>query len=67
VTKEMAKVLTVVTFFGVFECVVLPMGVKPATDIFQARMVSVFMSMPKNRPKPYIDDIFHRKGSAFDD
>jgi hypothetical protein len=61
VTKEMAKVLTVVTTFG------LPMGVKPATDIFQARMVSVFMSMPKNRPKPYIDDIFHGKGSAFDE
>jgi hypothetical protein len=66
-TKETAKLLTVVTTFGVFECVVLPMGVKPATDIFQARMVYVFMSMPKDRPKPYIDDIFHGKGPSFDE
>jgi recombinational DNA repair protein (RecF pathway) len=44
------------------------MGVKPATDIFQARMMSAFMSMPKDRPKPYIDDIFHgNKGSSFDE
>jgi hypothetical protein len=43
------------------------MGVKPATVIFQARMVSVFISMPKNRPKHYINDIFHGKGSSFDE
>ena len=66
-TKETAKLLTVVTTFGVFGCVVLPMGVKPATDISQARMVSVFMSMPKDRPKRYIDDIFHGKGSSFNE
>ena len=31
------KLLTIVFPFGYFECLVLPQGVKPATDIFQAR------------------------------
>ena len=44
-TKATAKLLTVVTTFGAFECSYLLMGVKTATGIFQARMVSLFVSM----------------------
>merc|ERR1711966_187007 len=44
-----------------------PQGVKPATDIFQARMVGIFASMQMNRPCPYLDDIFHHKGNSFDE
>ena len=51
--------------FGYFECLVLPQGIKPATDIFQARMVGIFASMRENRPLPYLDDIFHYKGNSF--
>lgn len=64
-TDESKALLTIVTMFGFFECCVLPMGVKPATDIFQSRMVGVFQPMRENRPKPYIDDIFHGKGKTF--
>ena len=41
------------------------MGVKPATDIFQSQILGVFQPMRENRPKPYIDDIFHGKGKTF--
>jgi hypothetical protein len=58
-TDESKALLTIVTMFGFFECCVLPMGVKPGTDIFQSRMVGVFQPMRENRPKPYIGDIFH--------
>ncbi len=34
------------------------MGIKPASDIFQSRMVGVFQSMQVGRPIPYIDDVF---------
>jgi hypothetical protein len=64
-TDESKALLTIVTMFGFFECCVLPMGVNPATDIFQSRMVGVFQPMRENRPKPYIDDIFHGKGKTF--
>jgi hypothetical protein len=66
-TPETQKLLTIVTQFGFFECCVLPMGIKPATDIFQSRMVGIFMSMGINKPNPYIDNIFNGKGSNFDD
>ncbi len=65
-TKETREILTIVTTFGFFECCVLPMGIKPATDIFQSRMVGVFQPMTQNKPNPYIDDIFHGKGDDFD-
>ena len=65
-TIETQKLLTIVTQFGFFECRVLPMGIRPATDIFQSRMVGIFMSMGTSKPNPYIDDIFHGKGSDFD-
>ena len=65
-TEETKKILTIVTMFGFFECCVLPMGIKPATDIFQSRMVGIFQQMGKNKPNPYIDDIFHGKGNTFE-
>jgi hypothetical protein len=43
------------------------MGVKPATDIFQSRMVEIFISMMVNKPNPYIDNIFQGKGKDFND
>jgi hypothetical protein len=43
------------------------MGIKPATDIFQSRMVGLFQSMQESKPKPYIDDIFHGKGNTFNE
>ena len=33
-TEETQKLLTIITQFGFFECYVLPMGIKPAKDIF---------------------------------
>jgi hypothetical protein len=33
-TVETQKLLTIVTQFGFFECCVLPIGIRPATDIF---------------------------------
>ena len=64
--EKSRKMLNIVMPFGYFECQVLPMGVKPATDIFQTRMVSIFMSMnPLTKPDPYIDDILHSKGKSF--
>ena len=67
VSDNARKLLTIVMPFGFFECLVLPMGVTPATDIFQARMVSVFASMGENRPSPYIDDILLTKGATFEE
>jgi hypothetical protein len=63
-TKETREILTIVTTFGFFECCVLPMGIKPATDIFQSRMVGIFQPMTKNKPNPYIDDTFMDKGTT---
>ena len=51
------KILTIITPFGAYECLTLPMGVMPASDIFQARMVDLFADVGKTRPYPYIDDI----------
>ena len=62
------KLLNIVMPFGYFECKVLPMRIKPATDIFQSHMVGIFMSMKvKTKPNPCIDDILHSKGRTFDD
>ena len=65
-TEPTKKLLTIVTTFGFFECCVLPMGIKPATDIFQSRMVGIFQPMRNHKPSPYIDHIFHGKGDTFD-
>ena len=44
-TKDKQEILTIVTTFGFFECCVLQMGIKPATDTFQSRMVGIFQPM----------------------
>ena len=61
------SILTIITPFGAYECLTLPMGVMPASDIFQARMVDLFTNMGKNRPYPHIDGILHFKGDTFDE
>ncbi len=60
------KILTIVMPFGAYECLTLPMGVMPASDLFQARMVHIFAGMDERRPFPYIDDILHFKGDTFE-
>lgn len=49
--------LRIIFLFGIYEYQVLPMGIKPATDIFQARITSSFASMQDNSPMFYIDDV----------
>jgi hypothetical protein len=39
------KNLTIVMPFEAYECLTLPMGVMPASDLFQARMVHIFADM----------------------
>jgi hypothetical protein len=63
-TKQ--KNLTTVMPFGAYECLTLPMGVMPASDLFQARMVQIFAEMDERRPFPYIDNILHFKGDTFE-
>ncbi len=41
------------------------MGVMPATDIFQSRMVSIFADMGPEKPIHHINDIIHLKGATF--
>ena len=53
--------------FGAYECLTLPMGVMPASDLFQVMMVHIFADMNKQRPFPYIDDILHFKGDTFEE
>ena len=49
-----------------FECQVPPMGIKPATDIFQSCIVGICMLMKtETKPNHYIGDVFHSKGKAF--
>ena len=67
VSENAQKILMIVVLFGFFECLVLPMGVTPTTDIFQVRMVLVFASMGENWPSPYINDILLTKGATFED
>ena len=59
-TPDTQKLLTIVTPFGFFECCVLPMGVKPATDIFQSRMVGIFISVMVNKPNPSEELRYHQ-------
>jgi hypothetical protein len=53
--------------FGAFECLTLPMGVMPASDLFHARMVNTFAEMGDQCSFPYIDNILHFKGSTFEE
>ena len=66
-TEESKKLLTIVTPFGFYECQVLPMGVMPATDIFQSRMVDIFAAMIEDEPDPYIGDILQCQGANFEE
>ena len=61
VNEVTRTILTIVMPFGAYECLTLPMGVMPATDLFQARMVHVFADMEDRRPYAYIDNILHYK------
>jgi hypothetical protein len=61
------NILTVVMSFDFYKCRKLPMGVMPATDIFQSRMVSVFADMGPDKPVPYIDNIFISAGKTFEE
>jgi hypothetical protein len=60
------KILTIVMLFGAYECLTLVMGVMPALDLFQARMVHIFVGMDERRPFPYINDILNFKGDMFE-
>ena len=62
--QSACNILTVVMSFGFYECTKLPMGVMPATNIFQSRMVSVFADMGPDKPVPYINDILISAGKT---
>lgn len=62
------SILQIIFPFGVYEYQVLPMGVKPATDLFQSRIVQLFAQMKKEeRPMCYIDDILHVTCGSFEE
>ena len=63
---EARKILMHVTTFGLSECLVLPQGIKPATDIFQGRVISLFVDMKKPL-LVYLDDILVTFNSTFED
>ena len=65
--EESRKILTIAMPFGAFECLTLPMGVMPASDLYQARMVHIFAPMKSLRLFPYIDDVLHFKGATFEE
>ena len=66
-TEETKELLIITTPFGFYECQSLSMGVIPATEIFQARMVDIFQPMMAMKPDPYIDGILHCKGDTFNE
>jgi hypothetical protein len=51
--------------FGFYSCTVLPMGVMPATDIFQSRIVSIFTDMGPELPIPYTKENKKRLGHIY--
>ncbi|KAL7450320.1 hypothetical protein ACHAXS_000226, partial [Conticribra weissflogii] len=62
------SILRIIFPFGIYEYQVLPMGVKPATDLFQSRIVQLFASMKKGeKPMCYIDDILHCMGNTYEE
>ena len=54
------------TSFELYECFVPPQGIKPATDIFQGRMNSLFVDT-KKLPSVYLDDILVTANCTFED
>ena len=61
------KILMIVMPFGAYECLTLPMGVMPTSDLFRAKMVHIFAPMKSLRPFPYIDAVLHFKGGTFEE
>jgi hypothetical protein len=59
------NILKVVMSFGFYKCTKLPMGVMPATDIFQSRTVSVFADMELDKLISYIANILISAGKTF--
>ena len=59
-------ILMLVTSFGLYECLVLPQGVKLATDIFQGRMISLFVDMRKTT-SVYLDNILVTSNTTLED
>ena len=53
--------------FVLFECQVLPQGVKSATDIFQGCTTSLFSHLKSKAPKIYLDNVPHTSGNSFGD
>ena len=64
---ESHKVLTVVFPSEVFECLTLSQSITPATDIVQARMVSIFSRKLDIVPIPYLENVLYTKGEIFED
>jgi hypothetical protein len=50
-TEKTQRLLMIVTPFGFFEPCILPMGIKPATDIFQSRMVGILYGYESKQTK----------------
>ena len=63
---EARKILMLAITFGLHECLVLPQGIKSATDIFQERMISLFEDM-KKPPPVYLEDILVTSNTTFED
>ena len=59
------KTLRIITQYEVFKCLVPPQGIKPATNIFQGQMASLFYNSPKHLPV-YLDDILNPTKGTFD-
>ena len=59
------KILRVIMPLGLFKCFVLPQGIKPATDIFQALMIALFLPMCKKVSTCYLDEFLHKRAKTF--
>ena len=56
------KILRVIMPFGLLKCLVLAQGIKPATNIFQAWITTLFVPMWEKASKHYLDDILCTPG-----
>ena len=62
--EQMQKVLQIITQWGLYENLVLPQGILPATDIFQQQKQLLFDDMPAP-PIIYIDDLLYHSNDTF--
>lgn len=60
-------IITIIMLYGFFLCQALPQAVKPAMDIFQCQMTSLFSHLKRNATKIYLDDVPHTCGNSFGD